>query len=345
MSIIEMHSLSEKSNTLAQFVVSLHFIHDTKFLQLDATGGKQKCNDECLFHINYLIEAINMNHPDIYINYIRWSLPMLKSRNISETLIHTNLDFVQRAFKEIVGGELSNLAESYIVLAKEKLGVNPQRRETYITNNNPFKKEVNIYLRFLLEGKRHEAIFFIHELIRRNVRIKDIYLHIFKVSQYEVGRLWLYNKITIVQEYYCTASTQSIISGLYQYIFASKRTGKTMVACTVSGELHEMGIRMVADFFEMEGWNTKYIGSNSSDREVQEVLINSKADLLAISCTLSCNVSKIETLIKQIRGDSSLAQLKIVVGGYTFLSNPGLWKKVSADAFLENATDALSWAN
>ncbi|MDZ7776615.1 MAG: hypothetical protein U5L09_13885 [Bacteroidales bacterium] len=53
------------------------------------------------------------------------------------------------------------------------------------------------------------------------------------------------------------------MSQLYPYIFNSQRVGKSMVAATVGGELHEMGIRMVADFFEMEGWDTWYLGANA----------------------------------------------------------------------------------
>jgi hypothetical protein len=34
------------------------------------------------------------------------------------------------------------------------------------------------------------------------------------------------------------------------------------VAACVSGELHEIGVRMLCDLLEMEGWNTIYLGAN-----------------------------------------------------------------------------------
>src|SRR5690606_1855997 len=116
------------------------------------------------------------------------------------------------------------------------------------------------------------------------------YQHIFQPSQYEVGRLWQCNKITVAHEHYCTAATQLIMSGLYSYIFSADRIGKTLVACSISGELHELGIRMVTDFFEMDGWDTYYLGASMPDRQLIEALIEHNADVLAISVTLPTHV-------------------------------------------------------
>lgn len=114
-----------------------------------------------------------------------------------------------------------------------------------------------------------------------------------------------------------------------------------MVACSIAGELHEMGIRMVADIFEMEGWDTFYLGSNMPDKQLMEALIEYKADLLAISVTLPTHVSKSAQLIQQIRNKKEFTGLKILVGGYPFINNDGLWKKVGADGFENNANLAV----
>ena len=55
-----------------------------------------------------------------------------------------------------------------------------------------------------------------------------------------------------------------------------------MVATCIGGELHEIGIRMVADFFEMEGWDTYYLGANTpADAVVAELSAQAR------SCWLS----------------------------------------------------------
>jgi len=39
------------------------------------------------------------------------------------------------------------------------------------------------------------------------------------------------------------------MSQLYPYISKNEKTGRVLVATSVSKELHEIGVRMVADFF------------------------------------------------------------------------------------------------
>lgn len=345
MTALNVQTFAEKTNELADYVTNLHFENNPALFERYGEVGKKRCHEDAVFHLNFLVEALTMKLPDMYANYILWAAAMLKSRNIPETDLHHNLDYVQQAIHETLGSQFSSVTEEYINAAKEKLQETTEENISNITDDNPLKKEVIAYLEYLLQGKRHEATLLITELIQQGVSIKDIYQHIFQVSQYEVGRLWQCNKITVAHEHYCTAATQQIMSGLYQHVFSATRKGKTLVSCSISGELHELGIRMVSDFFEMDGWDTYYLGANMPDHQLQESLKEYKADVLALSVTLPTKVSKAASLIKKIRSNSDLSNLKIMVGGYPFLTNPDLWQRVDADAYAQNADQAIKRAN
>ena len=336
---------TEKSGELASHITHLHFDNHPGLMKRYGEAGKVRCYEDAVFHLNFLVEALTMNLPDMYANYILWVEAMLKSRNIPKEDLHDNLEFVQQSIHNILGSQFSLVTNEYIAAAREKLKENTEEISSYITGDNPLKKEVDSYLEFLLQGKRREATLLITEILQQGAAIKDVYQFIFQVSQYEVGRLWQCNKITVAHEHYCTAATQQIMAGLYQQIFSSKRKGKTLVACSISGELHELGIRMVTDFFEMDGWDTYYLGANMPDNQLQEALKEYKADILALSVTLPTHVSKAALLIKKIRGNSELKNIKIMVGGYPFLTNPDLWQRVAADGFAQNADQAITRAN
>ncbi|MCC5930912.1 MAG: cobalamin-dependent protein [Cyclobacteriaceae bacterium] len=345
MTTLDAHEIINKSDELAKYITKLHFEQHPELMQRYGAAGKVRCYEDAVFHLNFLAESLTMNLPDMYANYILWAAAMLQARNIPENDLQDNLNFVQHAIHEIMGSELSAVTKDYIAIAKAKLKDNKIENSSYITDSNPLKKELIAYLDYLLQGKRREATLLINELIQQGVSVKDIYEFIFQISQYEVGRLWQCNKITVAHEHYCTAATQQIMSGLYPHIFSTKRKGKTLVACSISGELHELGIRMVSDFFEMDGWDTYYLGANMPDNQLQESLKEYKADVLALSVTLSTHVSKAAALIKKIRERSDFTGLKIMVGGYPFITNPELWKRVAADAFAQNADQAITRAN
>lgn len=345
METLNVKKIHESSNELSNYITELHFEHDPSLSVRYGSEGKKRCKQDAVFHLNFLAEALTMQLPEMYANYILWAESMLKSRNIPDTDLINNLDFVQIAIHEILGSEFSNVTKDYINNAREKLLEKKEEVRSFITGENPLKEEVTMYLDFLLNGKRQEANQLISDLISKETSIKDIYQHIFQISQYEIGRLWQCNKITVAHEHYCTAATQQIMSGLYSHIFSMNRNGKTLVACSISGELHELGIRMVTDFFEMDGWDTYYLGANMPDNHLSEVLKEYKADILALSVTLPTHVSKSVALIDNLKNKDEFKNLKIMVGGYPFITNPNLWKKVGADAFAQNADDAIKKAN
>lgn len=345
MTALNVQLLTEKSSELANLITNLHFDHDPGLIKRYGKEGKNRCFEDAVFHLNFLTEALTIGLPDMYSNYIVWAAAMLKSRNIPETDLLYNLDFVQQAITEILGSNFSAVTRKYVIAAKEKLKESVGENVSYINDSNPLKEEADIYLAYLLQGQRQEATLMITDLIQKSVPIKDIYQFIFQISQYEVGRLWQCNKITVAHEHYCTAATQQIMSGLYQHIFSIKRKGKILVACSISGELHELGIRMVTDFFEMDGWDTYYLGANMPANQLQDALKEYKADMLALSVSLPIHVSKASSLIKKIRNNVDLTNLKIMVGGYPFLTNPDLWKIVAADAYAQNANQAVIRAN
>ena len=99
------------------------------------------------------------------------------------------------------------------------------------------------------------------ETIEAGTPLKDIYLNVFQETQKETGRLWQLSKITVAQEHFITAATQLIMAQLYTYLFTSEKKNKTIIVSCVQGELHEIGARMVADLFEMDGWNSYYFGA------------------------------------------------------------------------------------
>jgi methanogenic corrinoid protein MtbC1 len=217
----------------------------------------------------------------------------------------------------------------------------PANAPSYLIDQAPLAPLTRAYLTALLGGERRQASAMILNAVATGVPVKDIYLHVFQRSQYEVGRLWQVHDISVAQEHYCTAATQHIMSQLYPYIFATAATGGTLVATCVSGDLHEIGVRMVADFFEMEGWNTYYLGANTPADGVIGALIDRKADVLGISATITAHLRSVSALINAVRSNAACRNVIILVGGYPFLATPDLWQRVGADGTAADAQAAV----
>lgn len=210
---------------------------------------------------------------------------------------------------------------------------------------NPHRELAYAFITHLLTGKRDKAAKQILDAVNKEgIPVKEIYLNVFQNVLYEIGRLWEINLVSVAEEHYCTAATQLIMSQLYPHIFTTARSGYNMVATCVGGELHEIGIRMVADFFEMEGWDTYYLGANIPIDTLVDAIGEKNASLLAISATMTYHVKGVEEVIRAVRADQDLTHVQILVGGYPFTIIPDLWKEIGADGYGVNAQDAISTA-
>jgi methanogenic corrinoid protein MtbC1 len=196
------------------------------------------------------------------------------------------------------------------------------------------------YLERLLAYDRNGAIQLVSSAVNQGTSVREVYLEVIQTAQHEIGRLWQLNRLSVAQEHYCTAVSQLVLAQLYPLLMHSSG-GEPMVATCVAEELHELGARMVADFFEMDGWDTTYVGANAPANDVLQLLRKRRARLLAISATMGFHLHEVMALIDRVRSAPDLIHVKILVGGRPFSVAGTLWKNVGADACANDAQEAV----
>lgn len=197
------------------------------------------------------------------------------------------------------------------------------------------------YLAALRRGDRREALRVAQSALAAKIDIRDLYMDVFQSAMQEIGHLWEMNQLTVAQEHLATAITQSVMAQLYGHIFTRPFIGRTLLATCIGGELHELGIRMVADFFEMEGWDVYYLGANVPTDEVVGALRERQVDLLGISASLNSHVKLARELIGAVRASPVGRDIKIMVGGQPFNRAPHLYETIGADFTAPNAREAV----
>jgi methanogenic corrinoid protein MtbC1 len=203
----------------------------------------------------------------------------------------------------------------------------------------------NRYLELLFRNDAETAIVLLLNAVHDGLPLKELYLQVLQPAQYELGRLWQTGKITVADEHYCTAATQQVMSRLYPRIFSTLRNGKILVAACSKGELHEIGLRMVADLFELDGWDTHFFSAATPQDSILQTLADTRPDLLALSATMFQHVPDLQILIAAVHAANLPAPLKIMVGGYPFNADPELWRRIGADSTAHGAEEAVREGN
>lgn len=338
-------ALNARRSELAAALVARGFGLDMEPKQHAGKPVGAQLLEDTGFHLAYLTQAIAANSTDLFANYIGWAKIMLANRGVPAAYLARLLAIMADSLRKELPPEFSPLACEYLNDTLQRLPQMPAEVTSFILEVPPHGPLAAQYLQLLLRGERHVASKLILDAVRQGTPVRDIYLHVFQRTQYEIGRLWQVNQINVSQEHYCTAATQLIMSQLYPYISGGGKSPRTLVAACVSGDLHEIGARMVCDFFEMDGWNTYYLGANVPTPSVVQTLIKQRADVLAISATITYHVSAVEALIATVRRAPECGSVKILVGGYPFKIAPDLWRKIGADGSAADAQGAVLLGN
>jgi len=178
-------------------------------------------------------------------------------------------------------------------------------------------KDREFFLSALLKGNRKQGSEIAHKYSNSQDDIKLFYEQVVKSSLYKVGELWEYNTITVAAEHLATSLSESIMNELYEMVISENRVSKKTVLGCVENEMHQVGIKMVADIFEMHGWDTFFLGTNIPTSELINYSLDVKPEIIALSLTVYSHLPLLEKMIREIQ--SKLPETQIIVGGQAFL--------------------------
>jgi len=334
----------EQEFSLAEAVVALQYERQPEVWKRYGDAGWKKGIQDMKYHFSFLSEAIRADDPSLFADYVAWVKELFAGLHFPDEAMIETLECTRHVLQARLTPEQITMMTPFLDAGIEQMRKAVNAVPSFLEDDSAFGLLAQQYLRALLRGERQAASRLILSAVEQGTPLKAIYLHVFQRSQYEIGRLWMLNQVSVAQEHYCTAATQLIMSQLYSYIFATPKIGRRFVAACVGGELHEIGIRMVADFFELEGWDTYYIGANAPTATIISQIENYRPDVVGLSVTMGFHRSVLQDLVQRIRETESGSNLKILVGGYFFLKRADVWKEVGADGSARDAEDAVRLA-
>lgn len=339
------HAIEEHRDRVAAITVDLQYTATPSLAERYGKLGRARCLEDVHHHLNYLSSAIEVSSPKLFVEYIRWAKVVLQERKIPVQDLINNLEYIEEALQLVMPADLYSVPKEYITQARTYMQHEQALSESYVVEGAPYARLARQFLDSLLRYDRRIALRLVQEAVESGTPVRDLYQHVFQVALYEIGRLWQINKLSVAQEHFCTAATQFIMSQLYPHVFSSHKIGRSLIATCVGGDLHEVGIRMVCDFFEMAGWDTYYLGANTPLRSIVQLVEERKVDALALSTTISYHIRHVQEVIQAVRANPSTKDVLIFVGGYPFNTDTELWKRVGADGFGITALDTIDVAN
>ena len=172
------------------------------------------------------------------------------------------------------------------------------------------------YLAALLAGNKGECCGIVTNLLEGGIPIRALYRELFQRAMYQVGDLWEHNRISVAKEHLATSVTEFLLTLVYPRLFAVEHCGRKAVVACVANEYHQLGAKMVADIFELNGWDGYFLGANTPVTDLVALIEEKQPDFLALSLSVYFNLPTLLDTLKIVR--ESFADLDILVGGQAF---------------------------
>jgi methanogenic corrinoid protein MtbC1 len=198
----------------------------------------------------------------------------------------------------------------------------------------------------LREHDRERAIGAVLKAVESGLPIEELYTMVLMPFLVSVGRSWQEGVAAVWEEHLIVGAVRAAVEALYPQVMAQKER-VSPVPVTVAffcppQEAHDIGLRMLADRFDLRGFRTVYVGAMTPVTEMIACVRAVEAQVACLSASTHYQRAALLTVVETL--EEELPGVRLVVGGPAFLRPDPGWEKYAPDSvehLLEELTGAL----
>jgi MerR family transcriptional regulator, light-induced transcriptional regulator len=159
------------------------------------------------------------------------------------------------------------------------------------------------------------------------IDIPNLYTQVLGPYLTEVGSQWQHGRERVWQEHFASHVVRTIVEALYPEVARRAallpRRGETVLLVCPPEEQHELGLRMLADRFELAGYRAVFLGADTPIDEIVDAANAVRATVVAMSVSTVIERLELRTFVDKLQ--RQLAGVRVVVGGPALQHHPGPW--------------------
>ena len=301
--------------------------------------GRNACVQELTLQLDFLRPTLETGDISPFITYLAWLVQVLTSRGVPLQLITQSLGDLGVFFETKLGAQATPIVAA-LSAGKEALS---SGIPVPVIGACPARwKEAEFYSEAALLGRQDDAIALLEEAFTRAESLPLVAVHVIQPAMYDVGRFWQENRVTVAQEHLATATSESWLAQSMARAKAAPDNGKRAAFALLAGNQHVLGLNMVADAFELDGWVVDNLGADTPIETLVEHVRDTRPHLVGLSATLPQHLWALRQTINRLRQTFGDACPRIVVGGLAINQFPALADWVGAEVLGADALAAVA---
>lgn len=199
------------------------------------------------------------------------------------------------------------------------------------------------FIQSLLKDSASALSDFVERLIARGVPIESVFADLLATSARRLGEMWErdlcdFTDVTVGLCRLHEVLRHNSVVGDAAFLRAEAQ-GPAILLTTACADQHVFGLLMVAEFFRRDGWRVWSEPGASLD-SLEDIVRHETIDMIGVSVSRTVSMDQLQEEIARLRSAACNSDLKILVGGQLFLSEPGLVQAIGADGWAQDALSA-----
>jgi methanogenic corrinoid protein MtbC1 len=334
--------LALEAEAVIAMTEKIYAMGGTAYEQFGASG-RQTCREDLEFQLEFLRSALEFGMLQPLVDYLRWLENTLEARSLPSHHLSRTLDWLAAFFRERMDSADGEIVAAALDAARRELESTAAAPTTTPKPPEPWP-ETTAFETALLQGRQREAMTIINALMDAGHNLVDIEMHVIQPALYQIGEKWQVNQVSVAQEHMATAIVQSVMTiALLRSSPPAPLDRRVTLAC-VDGNEHAIGLRMVADAFQLAGWDVQFLGPNVPTPSLVQQVIESRPNLVGLSVSFPQQLREVRNVIEQLSERLGMTRPPVIIGGLAINRFSQMADISGADACSSNPRTAIDQA-
>lgn len=285
-----------------------------------------------------LAAAVRVAEPTLFARRVEWLQRAARARGAGEQDLKRVLDSLRAALRRELPPSLQPAVRPALDLAAKCLESAPAQAAR-LDAAQPNQRLALRYLSSCLDGRPQDAIATVLRALDDGLPPSVLYTQVLLAAEKEIGELWHVGDVSVAEEHLVSETTRELMALVVARAAPAAPRGPKLLAASISGNAHDLGLRAAADLFRIAGWHCLYLGANVPARDIGSLAASTSVDVVLLNATLATQLKALAEAVAAVRGLAPSA--KILVGGLAFEGLPELWRELKADAYAPSIDTAV----
>jgi methanogenic corrinoid protein MtbC1 len=259
---------------------------------------------------------------------VAWTRDAFAARGLSTEILSVGLEELATVLEESLPAPAWKPLPPFFEAARAEL----------VRDGKPHEREISgvaggiveTYLAKLQEGDAPGAIATVTGAVEGGgLSVPEALEGVLTTALHEIGRRWHTDVINVAQEHFAAQVSGRLLERLLLMAPASPPNGHTVMLTMIEGDAHDLGLRIVAAFFELDGWRTICLGANMPSFDLPQAVEDFGVDLILLGATLNTQRDAVARAIGTLR--EARPDLKVLAGGRAFAACEERASEIGAD--------------